>query len=500
MSPTAALYDPDALRLLEARATEACGGYAFTLMQRAGQAAWRYLLDYWPQAQRIVVACGPGNNGGDGYVLATHAQRSGRDVRVLRLDQHAPRSELARRACREYLESGGRIENFDEAMPAADLFVDALFGIGLSSAPDAATTAMIDATNVQPAPVFALDVPSGVDAGCGHVPGTAIVATRTLQFIAAHCGLATGKALDHTGACDFASLDVPSSAFDGIPVAATALGPDALSGWLQPRPRDSHKGSNGHVLCIGGDHGSGGAVMLCAQAALRCGAGLVSVATRGEHVSALLAHCPEVMVHSVESADALAALLLRATVIAIGPGLGQASWGRTLLDSATTAGKPALLDADALNLLAATPRPVPSDTILTPHPREAARLLGTTASNVQADRYAAARELATRFDCVVVLKGAGTIVAAPGEIPRVIAAGNPGMAVGGMGDVLSGVIAALRAQGLSAFDAASCGALLHAAAGDAAAGDGGERGLLPSDLLPHLRRLANPQVRPQVRR
>jgi NAD(P)H-hydrate epimerase len=165
-----------------------------------------------------------------------------------------------------------------------------------------------------------------------------------------------------------------------------------------------------------------------------------------------------------------------------------------LLDLAVESRKPFLLDADSLNLLAATPGALPSDTILTPHPGEAARLLATTTAEVQADRFDAARRLADRFNCVVVLKGAGTIVAAPGEIPRVIAAGNPGMAVGGMGDVLTGVIAALRAQGLVAFDAASCGALLHAAAGDAAA-DGGQRGLLPSDLFAPLRRLANPTVR-----
>lgn len=489
------LFDPDALRVLETRATAASDGDAFTLMQRAGQAAWRHLLEHWPQAQRIVIVCGPGNNGGDGYVLGVHAQRSGRDVCVLRLEQHAPRSELAQRACRDYIASGGRIEHFDGVMPTADLFVDALFGIGLSRAPDVATTALIEAINTKPAPVFALDVPSGVDAGRGHVPGAAIIAMRTLQLIVPHCGLATGRALDHVGVLGLASLEVESSVFDGIPVAATLLRIDAILDWLRPRARDSHKGSNGHVLCIGGDHGSGGAIMLCAQAALRCGAGLVSVATREEHVAPLLARSPEAMVHATASSDALAALVSRTTIIAIGPGLGQAAWGRALFDSALDAGKPLLLDADALNLLAAMPRALPPDTILTPHPGEAARLLGSSASSVQADRYAAAHELATRFDCVVVLKGAGTIVAVPGGIPRVIAAGNPGMAVGGMGDLLSGVIAALRAQGLSAFDAASCGALLHAAAGDAAAGQGGERGLLPSDLLAPLRRLANPQAR-----
>ena len=493
MSPTAALYDCNAMRALEMRAAATCGDGASGLMQRAGQAAWRHLLAHWPQAQRIIVACGPGNNGGDGYVLAALAREAGRDVRIVQLD--APRSDLARRACEAYLAAGGHVQQFDGALPAGDLVVDALFGIGLTRALDGgAALVMVDAINAQPAPVFALDVPSGVDATRGSVAGAAVVATRTLQFVAPHCGLATGRALDHVGALGLASLEIDASLFAGVPVAATLLRPDALADWLHPRPRDSHKGKHGHVLCIGGEAGSGGAVMLCAQAALRCGAGLVSVATRSEHVSPALAYCPEAMVHAVETADALAPLLERATLVAIGPGLGQSPWGRMLLDLALASRKSLLLDADALNLLAATPRTLPPDAILTPHPGEAARLLATTTADVQADRFEAARRLAHAFQCVVVLKGAGTIVAAPGEVPRVIAAGNPGMAVGGMGDALTGVIAALRGQGLAAFDAASCGALLHAAAGDAAAGEG-ERGMLPSDLFAPLRRLANLQAR-----
>ena len=271
------------------------------------------------------------------------------------------------------------------------------------------------------------------------------------------------------------------------------IGPDALPAWLPPRPSDSHKGANGHVLCIGGDHGSGGAIVLCAQAALRAGAGLASVATRAVHVPALLARQPEAMAHAVESADALALLFARASIIAIGPGLGQGEWGRAMLAAALATSKPLVLDADALNLLAAAPRALPADTILTPHPGEAARLLDSDIASVQGDRNAAALALVQRYGAVVVLKGAGTIVAAPGRIPRVVAAGNPGMATGGMGDLLTGVIAALRAQGLDAFDAASCGALLHAHAGDLAAREDGMRGLLPSDLLPWLHRCANPR-------
>lgn len=282
--------------------------------------------------------------------------------------------------------------------------------------------------------------------------------------------------------------------------ASTAKSPDALvqeamlARLLPARSRDSNKGDHGHVLCVGGGPGSGGAIILCAQAALRSGAGLVSVATCGEHVAPMLARQPEVMVHAVDGAHALAALLQRADCIALGPGLGRDAWGRGLFATALAGARPLLLDADALNLLAESPRILPEDTILTPHPGEAARLLDCSVADVQSDRHAAATALVARFGCVVVLKGAGTVVLAPGHSPCVVAGGNPGMAVGGMGDLLSGVVASLRAQGLAAFDAAFGGAVVHAMAGDAAARDG-ERGMLPSDLLPHLRTFANPAMR-----
>jgi len=496
------LFDAAALRQLEARATQRLGD-GFELMRRAGRAAWRDLLAHWPEAMRIVVVCGPGNNGGDGYVLARHAKDAGRDVHVVHLPEHAPRSELARRAAEEYTGVGGRIAIFDDAsfddatshrrLPPCDLIVDALFGIGLARAPDAATQSLIAAMNANDAAVFALDVPSGVDADRGCAPGAAAIATRTIEFIAPKAGLRTGAALDHAGTLSLASLELDAPDFEGIAVIAERLAATDLPNWLAPRPRDSHKGRNGRVLCIGGDHGSGGAIMLSAEAALRSGAGLVEVATRERHVAPLLARLPEAMAHEIGDADALHAALERADAIALGPGLGRGEWSLPLYERAIASGKPLLLDADALNLLATRPFALPADAVITPHPGEAARLLETTTADVQRDRFAAARALSDRYACVVVLKGAGTIVMSAHETPRVIAAGNPGMAVGGMGDVLSGVIAALRAQGMNAFDAAACGALLHSAAGDAAAHDGGERGLLPSDLMPWLRHFSNPE-------
>lgn len=492
MSELLPLYRPAQVRAMDDHAIQALGVPAYELMTRAGAAAWRLVQQRWPAARRIGVACGPGNNGGDGYVLARLARAAGCSVSVVAPPGATPRSDEARQALADWRAAGGSVTAFDGLLPEADLWVDALYGTGLTRAPSEAAQAMIERINASRAPVLSLDVPSGLDADTGHADGIAVRASVTLSFIGAKRGLYTGMARDFDGEVLFDRLDLKIGAFDDFTPAAWLCRPEGLTRWLTPRHANAHKGEHGHVLCIGGEVGMGGAVRLCAEGALRTGVGLASVATRSAGVAALVAARPEAMTHAVEDAAALAPLLERATVLAVGPGLGQGEWGRSLYRAALAADKPLVLDADALNLLAEEPHPVPG-AVITPHPGEAARLLGKDKNEVQADRYGAAEALALKFRCVVVLKGAGTVVAAPGEIPAVIGAGNPGMATGGMGDVLSGVIAALQAQHLPVFQAAVAGALLHAAAGDAAARIGGERGLLPSDLFPHLRRMANPE-------
>lgn len=470
------------------------------LMARAGLAAWRLLLQRWPQAQKIGVACGPGNNGGDGYVLAALALGSGRQVSVLRLGEGG-NAGVAQRAESVYRQTGGQVDRFnaDVALPQVDLWVDALFGIGLHRALGGAAADLVQALNrdarERGVPLLALDVPSGVDADTGDDHGLSLRADVTLSFIAGKPGLYTGRGRVAAGEVVVDALGLADHVFDDLEPAARIACTDALPRCFAPRERDAHKGHFGHVLCIGGDHGYGGALALCAEAAHRVGAGLVSAATRAEHVPVLLARRPETMVRSVDDGDALQALLDRATVVAIGPGLGDSDWSASLLCTAMHAGKPVVLDADALNAIARRDAEPLRDAVLTPHPGEAARLLGTTTDAIASDRLRHARQLATRFDCVVVLKGAGTVVAAPGQVPILIDAGNPGMATGGMGDVLTGVIAGLIAQGATPFHAAACGALLHALAADCAAHEGGERGLLPSDLFARLRSLANPGMR-----
>lgn len=263
-----------------------------------------------------------------------------------------------------------------------------------------------------------------------------------------------------------------------------------LTSIFLPRARDAHKGDFGHVLIIGGDHGMGGAVRLSAEAALRVGAGLVSVATRPEHLTLVSATCPEIMCHSIEKASELEPLLEKASVIILGPGLGQSKWSRQLFELAIAYDLPKVVDADALNLLSESME-TQHRWVLTPHPGEAARLLQEKIESIQANRIESANALANRFGGVVVLKGADSIVQMENELPSVCPYGNPGMATAGMGDVLSGVIGGLLAQHIELLFAAKIGVLLHALAGDEAAKTSGERGLIATDLMPHLHRLVN---------
>jgi hydroxyethylthiazole kinase-like uncharacterized protein yjeF len=258
---------------------------------------------------------------------------------------------------------------------------------------------------------------------------------------------------------------------------------------FSPRPRHAHKGMYGHVVVVGGDYGYSGAIRMAAAAALRVGAGLVSVATRPDIALMLNVTRPEIMCHGVNNKKSLLSLLEKATVVIVGPGMGLSKWAKQLLSAVLQSEKPLVVDADALNLLAMKPVAY-ADWILTPHPGEAARILKCSQTQIQQDRLQAIKALQHKMGGVSVLKGAGSLVLAPQESPVLCEAGNPGMATAGMGDILSGVIGGLLAQGFTLADAAKCGVLLHAMAGDLAAKEG-ERGMLASDLLPYLRYLVN---------
>ncbi|MCE5232186.1 MAG: NAD(P)H-hydrate dehydratase [Mizugakiibacter sp.] len=482
-----ALYTAAQARALDRAAAERYGVDSYDLMQRAAWTAFAALRRRWPEASRIGVLCGPGNNGGDGFLLAKLALEAGLAAHVLAPDD-AGRGDAAR-ARAAFAEAGGRIESWRAALPAADVCVDALYGTGLNRAPQGEAAALIEALNGCGAPVLALDLPSGLDADSGCAPGAAVRAAATVSFVAWKRGLFTAQGPDHCGALELSTLDLPEALYAAHAPDARLLAAEALP----PRARGGHKGDYGRVLVVGGDHGMGGAARLAGEAALRVGAGLVEIATRAEHVAPILAARPELMPRAVDGPQALAASCERADVIALGPGLGQGAWGHALwLTALLDAQRPLVLDADALNLLVREPRALRGPAVLTPHPGEAARLLGCDVAAVQRDRYAAVRALAQRYAAVTALKGAGTLIAAPSGEVAVCRWGNPGMASGGMGDVLTGVIAGLMAQGLAPWEAACLGVGLHARAGDLAAAQG-ERGLLASDLFPPLRVLVNGQ-------
>ncbi|WP_445146674.1 NAD(P)H-hydrate dehydratase [Dyella sp. Tek66A03] len=481
------LYTVDQVRALDRRAIDSLGIPGYELMQRAAAAALVCLRQQWPHARRIAVYCGPGNNGGDGFLVAALAREAGLHADVIALGES--QGDDAQRALRECEQGGGTVHPWQGSgeLPLADVQVDALFGTGLrrALAPDVAQ--LVRQIQASGAPILALDVPSGLNADTGEVPGESIRADVTVTFIAAKRGLYTGQAPGFVGRVQLEPLGLPEALWEGFHADAELLQVQTLP----PRPRQAHKGNNGHVLAIGGEHGTAGAIRLCGEAALRGGAGLVSVATRGEHLVALNAARPELMAHEVHGPQALAPLLERATVLAIGPGLGQGAWGHALWLTALESALPLVLDADGLNLLAREPRQLAGRAVLTPHPGEAARLLDCDTAAIGADRFAAARALARRYGAIVVLKGAGSLVADPEGRVAVCPWGNPGMASGGMGDLLTGIIAALLAQGCEAWRAACLGVGLHARAGDLAAREGGERGLLASDLLEPLRLLLN---------
>ena len=483
IDPQSALHTTAQVRALDRAAID--GGIAgIELMERAARAALDVLRRRWPQAQTVCVVCGPGNNGGDGFLLAALACMAGMQARAIATSEHSTGdAALARERC---VREGGQVTLVAPTLPDADVYVDALFGSGLNRAPSGDAAKLITALNAQSRPILALDVPSGLDSDTGVAFDPCVRAAATVCFVGWKRGMFTAQGSDQCGERSLATLDIPTHVYAQAQPDAALLVPRALP----PRARDNHKGRQGHVLAIGGDLGAGGAVRMCGEAAARVGAGLVGIATREANVGAILSARPELMPHGVHVPRNLEPLLARTSVLAVGPGLGQDEWGRGLWNAALDAGKPLVLDADGLNLLAAAPRALPSACVLTPHPGEAARLLGIATAEIQADRFKAARALAQKYRAVVVLKGAGSLVVDPDGRTAVCPWGNPGMASGGMGDVLTGVIAGLLAQGLGTWDAACLGVGLHARAGDLAA-RAGERGLLASDLFPYLRALVN---------
>jgi len=480
------LYRAAQVRELDRIAIQECGIPGFELMSRAGHEVFQCLKEQWPDTRSIAVFCGSGNNAGDGYIVAGLALAAGLKVCVYAVSAPDKLNGDALAAYRKYRAANGTVMLFQAGQVIdAGVLVDALLGTGLDRPVTGLYAAAIQAINAHPSPVIAVDIPSGLHADTGNMMGCAVRADCTVTFIGLKQGLFTGQAAEHCGEICCAQLGVPDEAFAGVEATATRV----VKSRLPRRDRCAHKGRCGHVLIVGGELGYSGAARLAGEAALRVGSGLVSIATRAGHSELMNLNRPELMCHGVETAGQLAALLAKADAVVVGPGLGQSDWAKALFNAAIGSGKSMVIDADGLNLLAAAPAAKPG-WILTPHPGEAARLLNCSTDDIQQDRFAAALSLRARYGGVAILKGAGTLIASEHQL-AVSNTGNPGMASGGMGDVLAGVIAGLLAQGLSLQDAAQQGVYNHGLAADLAAEKDGERGLLAGDLMPYLRRLVN---------
>lgn len=457
----------------------------------------------------VLILCGRGNNGGDGFVIARHLRTAGWDVRLVLLAERGMLSGDAAAMLTQYLQTGGVVAEapavtqlvaaLAEAVDCR-LCIDALLGTGFARAPEGVMAAAIDWLNSQPAPVVAVDLPSGVDASSGAIPGVAVRAALTVTFAFPKVGLISYPGAEYAGEV----ITVPI----GIPAEVAALaGDDVLlidaieaRKLLPPRPADGHKGTFGHLLVMAGSLGKSGAAVMTAEAGLRAGAGLVTLACPAGMQQIAAAHLVEVMTAplvevdgavSLQAMEALLELSDGKQAVALGPGLGTseetgALIRRFLKDTLL----PVVIDADGLNALAGHLEILDQRreraTVLTPHPGEMARLCGRPIAEIQADRVGAARNFAMAHGIVLVLKGARTITAFPDGKVRINGSGHAGMASGGMGDVLTGLVGGLLAQGMEAGGAAALGVYLHGLAGDRLRPVFGDAGLLATDLLREL--------------
>lgn len=483
------LYTANQVRELDRLAIEEEGMPGFTLMQRAGQRCFNELTLAWPEASRLTVCCGPGNNGGDGYVIATLALGSGLEVHLIQMgvpDQISGDAALARQA---FIEIGGVEHGWEKRLPECDVIVDALLGTGLQRPVEGHYLACIHAINHRAIPVVSVDIPSGIHADTGSPMGGAVKADIVVSFVGRKQGLYTGRSLDYRGRIIFDDLGIPLSVYQKLMSSVRLIDHQVHAEGLPKRRLNAHKGLFGHVLIIGGGPGMPGAAMMAGTAALRAGAGRVTIATHPDHAALIPMHQPELMCRGIEAGEDLLPLLKQASCVVLGPGLGQSEWASDLFGQVIDQEVPMVLDADALNLLAQNPKQG-RDWVLTPHPAEAARLLGVSSHDIQRDRFSSAMKLHERFQAITVLKGAGSLVASETGL-SLCSAGNPGMSTAGMGDILAGIIAGLIAQKMELAPAAEHGVCIHAWSGDQAA-MAGERGLLATDLLDFIRQGVNP--------
>ena len=505
MSDLSALYSVKEIEQLEQLYARFHDGQTYSLMERAGAAVYTEMRERWPDLTSILVVCGKGNNGGDGFVVARLAAQAGLKATVALLPGAESPVGDAERAYLRLKNTAALIKPWHpELLNTSEIIVDAMLGTGVKGVLREPLAEIIQCLEQSKQPIVAVDVPSGLNADTGAFAGSALSANLTICFIGLKRGLVTGRAADVCGEVIVNDLKCGSGVFALIRHRATRFSYDQGAQLLRPRLPSSHKGHHGHVLVIGGFRGYSGAVRLCAEGAARVGAGKVSVLTHPQHADMLGLNRPEIMCHAAEesaSMESLAYLLKLADVIVIGPGLSKLNWGRKMVAILEDflrhqPSLPTVWDADALNILSERPRKL-KHRIMTPHPGEASRLLEMTSREVQQERYRVNEQLVEKYDGISLLKGYGSLVG-DGTQTYVIDEGNAGMATAGMGDVLSGIIGGLIAQGLTLIDAARLGAALHGRAAELAVNQTGkrlERGLLAGDLMPFIYQLANPEPR-----
>ena len=495
------------MRALDAHAIEACHVPSLVLMENAGRGAVDVIVEGLAEGARVVVVCGGGNNGGDGFVVARHLVTRGRPVQVhltvppetLKGDARVNRDALIGLGVPVELVASD-LSSLRADLERADLVVDALFGTGLDRPLSGMHAACVELVNQSKKMVVAIDVPSGLNADTGEPMGTSVRAARTVTFGLPKLGLLTPRGAELAGEVRLVDLGVPSSLVEGLEHSAWLLEPGDVAAALSPRKIGAHKGTAGHVAVFAGSPGKVGAALLSGRAALRAGAGLVTIATWPESADAIEGRVEEVMTATLDRRDLLPCvdrILHGKRAVVLGPGFGTDDAARTVVEHvlATWQG-PSVVDADALALFEGRPEVFASSRgapVLTPHPGELGKLLSRSVVEIEADRFGAIAAVVARARCVVVLKGAHTLVGAPDERTVINASGNPALATGGAGDVLSGIVGAFVSL-LDPFEAAWAGVHVHGAAADRWR-DGGrrtgsrgrDRGLLAhevADLVP----------------
>lgn len=497
MSLTHHAYKVNQLQQFEADAAQAIGLNLFQLMECAGQAVFNNIRQFYPAAHRVLIVAGKGNNGGDGYIVARLAHKAGLNVMVVVVtERHHIKGDAL--TALELLENCDVPIYFSATTTAniaviesfqGELILDCLFGIGFNGALSSEFIDLVEAINKQNCVRVAVDVPSGLNADLGIVAETAVHADLTVTLIAYKRGLLSGQAANYVGKLVLATLSINAS-FAGLTSSHCLYQDKANLPQLTSRQPTSHKGSIGMMLAVGGDRTFTGAICLASEMALRAGAALVSVCCHEQSRAILLQRQPELMIVA-NCAQTLASstLLDKVKSVIIGPGLGRNAWSESLFEAAINIESEKVIDADGLYFLAQNKRKS-SHWILTPHPGEAATLLSCSIDEIELDRFAAVKAIARQYGGICVLKGAGTLIS-DGETTWINSTGNAGMASGGMGDVLTGLIGALILQTPGLFQAARLGVYIHGLAADIIAKKHGQIGILASDLYPEVQHLIN---------